>query len=116
MMTWRRRGGDVQTRLGKRSRPSCDGTLAQPPVSAGCHHVDRVAPCSRDRELGLRSSVAGPVVEVAGRPAVVLCGGAIGGVGLDVVDLTVVGRCVAELVEALAVAYLHGSAGCASEE
>src|SRR5436309_4231459 len=67
-------------------------------------------------DRGLRSSVATAVVEAASQSPVVLGGQSAGGPGLDVVDLTVVGGNVAELVEALAVSDLHGPAGGAGKQ
>jgi hypothetical protein len=55
--------------------------------------------------------VTQPVVEPAGHPAVVIDGARAGGSGLDVVDMAIAGRFVAELVEALPVPDLDRPAG-----
>ena len=60
--------------------------------------------------------MAPPVVVGARGAAVVGDGKATGGVRLDVVDLGVVGRGVAEFVEAFAISDLDGSAGGAGED
>jgi len=54
-------------------------------------------------------------MEPASRPAVGLGRGPTGGPWLDVVDVTVGGGDVAELVEALPVPQLHGPSRCAIE-
>ena len=60
--------------------------------------------------------VAVAVVEAAGGSAVGLGGGAAEGPGLDVVDLAVLSRCVAEVVEALLTGDFGGSSGGAGED
>src|SRR5262245_31386737 len=56
------------------------------------------------------------VVVASSGAAVVVGGEAAGGVGLDVVDLGVVGGDVAELVEALSIAHFDGATGGAGED